>query len=91
MSSYDLLRKHTRHVVSNVLKQQCVIFYRLRYLEWKLSHNADGIPIIHEINFNKTKWTGKNILRDIVCEVRSNIGKEINTEEPKWDGEVEGS
>ena len=34
---------------------------------------ACGLPITHKDIFSKTKWTGKNKLGDILCEVRSNI------------------
>ena len=34
---------------------------------------ACGLPITHKDIFSKTKWTGKNKLADILCEVRSNI------------------
>ena len=34
---------------------------------------ACRLPITHKDIFSKTKWTGKNKLGDILCEVGSNI------------------
>ena len=31
---------------------------------------ACGLPIVHKDIFNQTKWTGKNMLGDILCIVR---------------------
>ena len=36
-------------------------------------HYACGLPIVHIHTFNKVKWTGKNVLGNILCTVRDII------------------
>ena len=39
----------------------------------KYPHYACGLPIVHIDTFNQEKWTGENVLGNILCTVRDII------------------
>ena len=40
-------------------------------------HYACGLSIMHTDIFNQAKWTGKNMLGDILCTVRNTIRRDL--------------